>query len=72
MTLENIRVGMRPMPEDGYPIVGFHDQIKGLYLAVMHAAITLAPLVSRLAVKEIIENVQVDELNSWRLSKFSV
>lgn len=30
------------MPEDGYPIVGFHDQIKGLYLTVMHSAVTLA------------------------------
>lgn len=72
LTLESIRVGMRPMPADGYPIVGFHDQIQGLYLAVMHAAIALAPFVSRLAAKEINENVQMDDLNSWRLSRFSV
>ncbi|MGG4495001.1 NAD(P)/FAD-dependent oxidoreductase [Brevibacillus reuszeri] len=72
LTLESISVGLRPMPEDGYPIVGFHDRVQGLYLAVMHPAITLAPLVSRLAAKEIIGNMQVDELSSWRLSRFSV
>ncbi|WP_246132297.1 NAD(P)/FAD-dependent oxidoreductase [Paenibacillus hemerocallicola] len=70
LELESIKVGMRPMPEDGYPIVGFHDQIKGLYLAVMHSAITLAPIVSRLAANEIIDNVQMKELESCRLSRF--
>ncbi|KEQ22547.1 NAD(P)/FAD-dependent oxidoreductase [Paenibacillus tyrfis] len=72
LELESIKVGMRPMPEDGYPIVGFHDRIKGLYLAVMHSAITLAPMISRLAANEIIDNVQMKELESCRLSRFSV
>lgn len=71
LELESIKVGMRPMPEDGYPIVGFHDRIKGLYLAVMHSAITLAPTISRLASNEIIDNVQMKELESCRLSRFS-
>ncbi|MEF3310400.1 hypothetical protein PV433_16055 [Paenibacillus sp. GYB004] len=71
MELESIKVGMRPMPEDGYPIIGCHDQIEGLYLAVMHSAITLAPVVSRLAANEIIDNVLADELESCRLSRFS-
>ncbi|KPV57609.1 hypothetical protein QJ48_21215 [Paenibacillus sp. A3] len=62
---------MRPMPEDGYPIVGFHDRIKGLYLAVMHSAITLAPVISRLAANEIIDNAQMKELESCRLSRFN-
>jgi glycine/D-amino acid oxidase-like deaminating enzyme len=71
LELESIKVGMRPMPEDGYPIIGCHDQIEGLYLAVMHSAITLAPVVSRLAANEIIDNVLADELESCRLSRFS-
>lgn len=70
LELESIRVGMRPMPEDGYPIVGFHDQIRGLYLVVMHSAITLAPIVSCLVANEIIDNVQMKELESCRLSRF--
>ncbi|EJL20508.1 FAD-binding oxidoreductase [Brevibacillus sp. BC25] len=71
LELESIKVGLRPMPEDGYPIVGFHDKIKGLYLTVMHSAVTLAPIFSRLAANEIINNVQMKELESCRLIRFS-
>ncbi|WP_188068317.1 NAD(P)/FAD-dependent oxidoreductase [Brevibacillus brevis] len=71
LELESIKVGVRPMPEDGYPIVGFHDQIKGLYLTVLHSAVTLAPIISRLAANEIINNVQMKELESCRLIRFS-
>jgi len=70
LELESIKVGMRPMPEDGYPIVGFHDDIKGLYLTVMHSAITLAPLISRLAASEIIDLESRSELAPCRLSRF--
>lgn len=70
LELESIKVGMRPMPEDGSPVVGFHDQIKGLYLAVMHSAITLAPVISRLAAIEIIDNIRIKKLESCRLSRF--
>ncbi|MFE4711651.1 NAD(P)/FAD-dependent oxidoreductase [Paenibacillus sp. NPDC056722] len=70
MELESIQVGMRPMPEDGYPIVGFQDHIKGLYLAVMHSAITLAPLIAQLAASEIIDRESRSELNPCRLSRF--
>lgn len=70
LELESIKVGMRPMPKDGYPIVGFHDEVKGLYLAVMHSAITLSPVISRLIAKEIVDNVQMEELEGCRLSRF--
>ncbi|MDN4599769.1 FAD-dependent oxidoreductase [Paenibacillus sp. F6_3S_P_1C] len=70
LELESIKVGMRPMPEDGYPIVGFQDHIKGLYLSVMHSAITLAPLIARLAASEIIDRESRSELAPCRLSRF--
>ncbi|MFF2479949.1 NAD(P)/FAD-dependent oxidoreductase [Paenibacillus sp. NPDC058071] len=70
LQLESIKVGMRPMPEDGYPIVGFHEQVEGLYLTVMHAAITLAPLIARLAASEIIDREARSELEPCRLSRF--
>lgn len=70
LELESIKVGMRPMPEDGYPIVGFHDHIKGLYLTVMHSAITLAPLIAHLAASEIIDKESRSELDPCRLSRF--
>ncbi|MED1111758.1 FAD-dependent oxidoreductase [Bacillus pumilus] len=70
LELESIKVGMRPMPEDGYPIVGFQDHIEGLYLAVMHSAITLAPLIAHLAASEIIDRESRSELEPCRLSRF--
>lgn len=70
LELESIKVGMRPMPEDGYPIVGFQDHVKGLYLTVMHSAITLAPLIARLAASEIINRESRIELEPCRLSRF--
>ncbi|MFE3576369.1 NAD(P)/FAD-dependent oxidoreductase [Lysinibacillus sp. NPDC059133] len=70
LVLNSILVGLRPMPKDGYPIVGFHDQIKGLYIAVMHSAITLSPIISKLIAKEIVDNVRLEELESCRLSRF--
>lgn len=71
MQLESIKVALRPMPEDGYPIVGFHDQIKGLYLTVMHSAVALAPIISRLAANEIINNVneRIRELSTNQIFK---
>ncbi|NEU64521.1 FAD-dependent oxidoreductase [Paenibacillus sp. ALJ109b] len=70
LELESIKVGWRPMPEDGYPIVGFQDHVKGLYLTVMHSAITLAPLIARLAASEIIDQESRIELEPCRLSRF--
>ncbi|WP_413372802.1 NAD(P)/FAD-dependent oxidoreductase [Paenibacillus taichungensis] len=70
LELESIKVGLRPMPEDGYPIVGFQDHVKGLYLTVMHSAITLAPLIARLAASEIIDRESRIELEPCRLSRF--
>lgn len=71
LELDSIKVGMRPMPKDSYPIIGFHNQIKGIYLAVMHSAITLSPFISRLIAKEIEDNVQLEELESCRISRFN-
>jgi len=46
-----VTVGYRPTPTDGFPAVGrLRD---GLYVAVMHSGVTLAPLVGELAAREI-------------------
>ena len=39
--LLSTRLGVRPMPADGEPIVGPVAEVPGLYLAVMHSAVTL-------------------------------
>lgn len=62
--------GWRPMPEDGAPIVGFAEGVDGLYLAAMHAAIILAPVVGRLAAAEILDGIEAPELAPCRLARF--
>ena len=62
--------GWRPMPEDGAPIVGFAPGLDGLYLAVMHAGIILAPVVGRLAAAEILDGRSEDALQPCRLERF--
>jgi len=51
----------RPISADGLPVVGFVEQ--GLYVAVTHSGITLAPLIGELASYEIEEslNTQISE-----------
>jgi glycine/D-amino acid oxidase-like deaminating enzyme len=48
-------VGVRPMPVDGDPIVGPVAEAPGLYVAVLHAAVTLAAAVGRLVARELVD-----------------
>ena len=64
------RVGWRPMPADGAPIVGFTPDAPGLYLAVMHSGVVMAPVVGRLATEEIAAGREAEALASCRLSRF--
>lgn len=64
------RVGARPMPADGEPIVGPVAGVPGLYLAVMHAAVTLAPAVGRLIARELVDGTVEPALAGCRLGRF--
>jgi glycine/D-amino acid oxidase-like deaminating enzyme len=46
-------IGVRPIPKDGFPIVGRAPGIAGLYVAVTHSGITLAPIIGRIVADEI-------------------
>lgn len=71
LELETYTIGHRPTPADGFPIIGPADGIQGLYVAVMHSGITLAPLVGQLAADEILHATHDDMLARFRLSRFS-
>jgi len=47
-------VGYRPTPADGFPVVGRPRNLQGLYVAVMHSGVTLAPAVGLFAAEEIL------------------
>jgi glycine/D-amino acid oxidase-like deaminating enzyme len=58
------------LPKDSFPIVGFPDGRRDIYLTVMHSGITLGPLVGRLAAMEILDGVRIEPLAPYRLERF--
>jgi glycine/D-amino acid oxidase-like deaminating enzyme len=70
LTLEKVTLGFRPLPKDGYPLIGFPEGAPGIYLAVMHSGVTLSPIVGKLAALEILDGVEVELLSSYRHSRF--
>jgi glycine/D-amino acid oxidase-like deaminating enzyme len=64
------RLGVRPMPADGEPIVGPVAEVPGLYLAVMHSAVTLAPAVGRLVARELVDGTLESTLAGCRFDRF--
>ena len=68
--LLSTRVGARPMPADGEPIVGPVAEVPGLYLAVMHSAVTLAAAVGRLVARELVDGTVEPALSGCRPDRF--
>ena len=63
-------VGYRPMPLDGFPVLGFTESVPNLYIALMHSGVTLAPLVGEMATLEIVDDVRVDWFAPYRVERF--
>jgi glycine/D-amino acid oxidase-like deaminating enzyme len=65
----DVRVGHRPIPLDGLPLVGEAGEVSGYYEAVTHSGITLGPIIARALTAEILSN-QIDPLvSSFRASR---
>ncbi len=60
------RVGIRPMPSDGFPVVGAVTGRAGLYLAVTHSGMTLGPLLGELLSAEILGGAPDSRLGPFR------
>ena len=69
--IESAYVGLRPLPVDGYPVVGPISSCQGAYVAVMHSAITLGPLMAELVAKELVNEQPAAELAGYRLDRFA-
>ena len=63
-------VGYRPMPIDGFPVLGFSPKAPNVYLALTHSGVTLAPLIAQLATMEIVDKARVDQLSDYRPERF--
>jgi glycine/D-amino acid oxidase-like deaminating enzyme len=66
LEFEDVRVCWRPMPLDGFPVLGASPARRDVYLAVMHSGVTLAPVVGALAAREILGDAVVDALKDFR------
>jgi glycine/D-amino acid oxidase-like deaminating enzyme len=53
VNVEAVRLGIRPVPKDGFPVVGFDPAIGNLYHLVTHSGITLAARLALLATEEL-------------------
>ena len=65
-----VPVGYRPMPLDGFPVIGFLPKADNVYLALTHSGVTLAPLIAQMAAMEIMDGAQVEFLSEYRPSRF--
>lgn len=65
-TFESVHICWRPMPLDGFPVLGHSPARPDVYLAVMHSGVTLAPVVGDLAAREIIAGESPERLQSFR------
>lgn len=70
LELERIIVGQRPTPTDGDPIVGPVPGLPGVYVAVMHSGVTLAPGVAELVADELLDGNEASLLAPFRPDRF--
>jgi glycine/D-amino acid oxidase-like deaminating enzyme len=63
-------IGWRPMSTDAEPVIGCPAGTRGLYVSVMHSAITLAAAAGRLAATEILTGLPTPELSGCRPDRF--
>ena len=59
------------MPVDGLPVIGPLPGRPGGYVAVMHSAVTLAPVAGRLVAAEVVDGLNAKELQYVRPQRFS-
>jgi glycine/D-amino acid oxidase-like deaminating enzyme len=69
--ISRVTYGVRPIPPDGEPIIGYDAHIGGLYHAVMHGAVRRAPVVAR-AIARKLSGAHVPALEPYRPARFAV
>ncbi len=64
-------VAGRPVPQDGYPAVGWVPGTDGLMAATMHSGVTLAPVMATHLSAMLLDDAQVDALEPYRVGRFA-
>ena len=68
--IDELRVGARPMPRDGLPIIGPVPGAEGAYVATMHSGVSLAAVVGQTVAEEITSGSNSPHLEPYRPSRF--
>jgi glycine/D-amino acid oxidase-like deaminating enzyme len=71
LRLDGVRLGARPMPVDGLPVVGPVPGAAGVHVAVMHSGVTLAPAAAALLAPEVVGGAPAGELAGVRPARFA-
>jgi len=72
LELETFTIGYRPMPKDGFPIVSRIDGYEGLYVAVTHSGITLAPAIGQMVAREVMIGERDPLLTPYHHRRFAI
>jgi D-hydroxyproline dehydrogenase subunit beta len=71
LALGAFKIGIRPIPEDGLPAIGWAPQLDGLYVIATHHGMTLAPALADLVAREISAEVDEPALSLFRPLRFA-
>jgi len=63
--------GIRPVPPDGYPIIGPVEGVERLLISVMHRGVTLAPVIGEIMTELITTGRTKHNIEPYLLSRFA-
>jgi glycine/D-amino acid oxidase-like deaminating enzyme len=69
--LAQVKLGQRPVPMDGLPVVGAVPDAPGIFVAVMHSGVTLGPLIGQLLAEEILQAKPSPLLSQFRATRYA-
>lgn len=65
-TLDHVTLGFRPMPMDGFPVVGRVPGASDVYVVITHSGVTLAPILGEHVRTELLHEREVTALAPYR------
>lgn len=73
LLLDRVATGLRPIPGDGWSVVGALEQLPGCWIAFSHSGATLGPIFGELLATEILEpGFRTPLLDEYRPERFVV
>lgn len=67
--VDHMTIGFRPMPTDGFPIVGAVPNVPGVSVCVTHSGVSLAPLLADYLAAELVHGQEEPMLAPYRPSR---